>query len=223
MRRRFLQVSFVAAAAVLWVASPAMAHEEITPSTIPTGKPAFFTLTAANEKNVDLTKITIAAPEGVPFGTTTRQPSGWTPQKSETEITWTGGKVAPDSFEQWGFEIEGADQPGALSYRVTTGFADGASEDAEVPVTAVAPGAGGESPPATVAPGVTTPSVAPTTLAPAKSSSGSGDGLAVAALIVALLSGLLAGVALIFALRRRGPASPTDPADGATSAKGQDW
>jgi uncharacterized protein YcnI len=220
MTKRLLQLSVVAAAALLSVASPAMAHEEISPSTFPTGKPAFFTLTAANEKNVDLTKISIAAPEGVPFGTTTRQPSGWTPQKSDTEITWTGGKVAPDSFEQWGFEIEGADQPGALSYKVTMGFADGASEDAEVPVAAVAPGAGGEAPPGTVAPGVTTASVAPTTVGPPKSSSSSSDGLAVAALIVALLSGLLAGVALIFALRRRGAAAPTGPA---TSAKEQDW
>jgi hypothetical protein len=192
--RRFLLVPVVTTVGLLAWAAPAVAHEEITPSTFPTGKPTFFALSAANEKTVDLTRISVAAPPGVPFGTTTREPSGWTPQKSDTEITWSGGKVAPDNFEQWGFEIEAADQPGALTYKVTMSFADGASQDAEVVVNAVAPGA--------------------TSLAPATKAAASSDGLAVAALIVALLGGLLAGVALVVGLRRRGASSSTD---------GQDW
>ncbi|HEX8770025.1 MAG TPA: hypothetical protein VF711_04580 [Acidimicrobiales bacterium] len=215
---RVLQVSIAAAVALLSMASPAMAHEEITPSTFATGKPTFFALTAANEKTVDLTKISLAAPANVPFGTTTREPSGWTAQKSDTEITWTGGKVPPDSFEQWGFEIEGADQPGPLSFKATMGFADGSSEDAEVAVTAVTPGAEGEAAATTTPPATATATPA----VPTKSSSNPSDGLAVAALIVALLSGVLAGVALVAAIRRRNPAS-ANGADPATSTKGQDW
>lgn len=196
--RRFLVIAVCATAAVLYMASPALAHEEISPSTFPTGKPTFFTLTAANEKKADLTRITVTVASGVPLGATTHQPPGWTPQKSETHITWSGGSVAPDNFEQWGFEIEGADQPGTLQFQVSMGFADGSTSDAGVDVTAVAPGA----PATTVAP------------APAAKSS-SGDGLAVAALIAALLAGLLAGVALVASLRGRArPRAVTE---------GQDW
>ncbi len=196
--RRFLQMSVVATAAALTMASPAVAHEEISPSSFPTGKPTFFVLSAANEKKVDLTSIALAAPPGVGLGTTTHQPTGWTPQKSDTAITWSGGKVAPDNFEQWGFEIEDADQPGALSYRITLGFADGSSDDVEVVVNAVAPGAT----PAARAP------------APAPKSTSANDGLAVAALIVALLGGILAGAALVVSLRRGG-SRPV--------RKGEDW
>lgn len=221
--QRFLKLAIGTAAAVLAMASPAMAHDEITPSTFPTGKPTFLTLTVANEKKVDLTKVTVGAPPGVPFGTSTRQTAGWAPQRVDTQITWTGGKVTPDNFEQWGFEIEGAGQPGALRYTVTMGFADGAAASADVEVTAVAPGAGAPATTVTTAPGTpptVTASTAPTG-APATKPSSSDDGLAVAALIVALLGGLLAGVALIVSMRRRaGAGAGPDPE---TSVKGQDW
>jgi hypothetical protein len=213
--KRFLQASVAAVIAALCVASPALAHEEISPSTLPTGKPAFLTLTAANEKSVDLTRISLTAPAGAPFGTTTRQPPGWTAQTSDTEIIWTGGKVAPDSFEEWGFEIEGADQPGALDFKVGSGFADGSSDSHDVVVTVLA----SDQPvvsttpesPTTVSP--STPSTPAITVAPAAESSD--DSFAIMALIVALLSGLLAGVALIVSLRGRN----SKPA----AAKGQDW
>ncbi|HUQ62525.1 MAG TPA: hypothetical protein VM121_02075 [Acidimicrobiales bacterium] len=212
--RRILGVSLAATAAILCLASPALAHEEITPSTVSIGKPAFFLLSAANEASVDLIRISVTAPAGAPFGTTTRQPAGWTVQKSDTEITWSGGKVAPDTFEQWGFEIEGADQPGALVFKVGSEFANGNSDSHDVVVTAVADGQA----PATTAPGAPATTVSPSTpstpTTAAATSKSSDDSFAIAALIVALLSGLLAGVALIVSLRSR----TTTPAK-----KGEDW
>ena len=133
-------VFLVGAAAVLGMAAPAFAHEEINPKQFPTGTPTFFTLSAANEKKLDLTKVSIAAPNGVNFGSTTRSPTGWTVNAGDTQITWTGGAVKPDDFDQWGYEIEGADQPGTLTYKVTLGFSDGSSDDVNVQTTAVAPG-----------------------------------------------------------------------------------
>ena len=136
--KRLVPVALALFAALLW-ASPAGAHEEIEPAIFPTGKPTFFTLNAANEKQVDLNKITLTAPANLPFGETTHEPAGWTVAKSEKVLTWTGGAVKPEQFETWGFEIEGADQPGPLTYKVTLGFTDGSSEDANVVVNAVAP------------------------------------------------------------------------------------
>lgn len=222
--KRSIQLAVVAAAVLLSMASPASAHEEITPSTFPIGKPTFFTLTAANERKADLTQIAVTAPGGGALGSTTRQPAGWSADKSATKVTWTGGKVAPDNFEQWGFEIEGTDQPGVLAYKVTMGFADGASDDVTVEVTAVTSG----SPETTIAPTNPTNPSAPTTVAttaaaaPAPTSSSS-DGLAVVALIVALLGGALAGGALGITLRARRGAGPAKSSAGGAAKEGQDW
>jgi uncharacterized protein YcnI len=137
-------------AAVLAAAVPAFAHEEINPKQFPTGQPTFFTLSAANEQKADLTKITITAPKGVNFGATTHEAQGWTVDRADTLITWSGGAVKPDHFEQWGYEIDSADQPGTLTYKVTLGFADGKSDDVNVQTTAVA-GSGTTATPATTA------------------------------------------------------------------------
>ena len=129
----------LAATAVLCVlvAAPAWAHEEISPKIIGTGTPTFFTLSAANEKTSDLTRVVLTAPSGTDFGQATRSPAGWTVNRTDSVITWTGGKVAPAAFDQWGFEIEGADQPGTLSFKVSL-TAGGATDDVTVPVTVVA-------------------------------------------------------------------------------------
>ncbi|HEV7535181.1 MAG TPA: hypothetical protein VGP90_06070, partial [Acidimicrobiia bacterium] len=137
--RSALVVAVGAMVAVVVPAGAASAHEEINPKTFPTGQPTFFTLTAANEASANLVKIVLHAPPGLAFGETTRTPGGWTVARTDDTITWTGGAVKPDTFEMWGYEIEGADQPGTLPYKVTLAFADGKTDDVEVDVSAVAP------------------------------------------------------------------------------------
>ncbi|MFN2607852.1 MAG: hypothetical protein ABR511_08140 [Acidimicrobiales bacterium] len=133
-------VAALAAIAAIVVAAPAAsAHEEITPATVATGVPVFFTLSAANEKSADLTGLALASPAGVSFGATTRSPPGWTVKRTDATVTWSGGAVRPDTFEQWGFEIEGADQPGTLTWNLTMSYADGSSDQVQVDVTAAAP------------------------------------------------------------------------------------
>jgi MYXO-CTERM domain-containing protein len=216
--RRFLPV--LALAALLLPAAPAWAHEEINPSTIPTGTPVFFSLDAANEKAVDLTGITLTAPPGLAFGEATRSPAGWTAARTDAAITWTGGHVAPQQFEQWGFEIEGADQPGRLTYKVTLGFADGTSDDVDVVVTAVA-----GSTPEPPEPTSTSSSSSTSTSGPAAGDkpgddgSGSATGLAVAALALSI-------VALAVASRRRRDDPPTATSTStpaSTPDAGNDW
>jgi uncharacterized protein YcnI len=215
-------VILAAFAAVLAMAAPAFAHEEINPKQFPTGTPTFFTLSAANEKKVNLTKITITAPKGVSFGATTRSPAGWTVDASDTVITWTGGAVKPDNFDQWGYEIDSADQPGTLTYKVTLGFGDGSSDDVNVQTTAVAPGTA-----TTVAGGgaVTTAATSGSTAATIEAKSDESSTARTRANIALVLGavGLLAAiVALVLASRKSGGAGTSAPA-GAGGGQKQDW
>lgn len=132
---RLLAVA-LAGLALAW-AGPAGAHEEINPATVPTGKPMFLTFNAANEKTVDLTSLRLIAPKELEFGAATREAPGWTVAKSSAAITWTGA-LKPNKFDSWGFEIEGADQPGTPTYKVTLTYADTSTEDVDVVLTVTA-------------------------------------------------------------------------------------
>ena len=76
MKRAFV-TSVLAATVIVVTAGSAWAHEEINPKSFPTGTPTFFTLSAADEQKVDLVKVVLTAPSGVPLGATTKEPSGW--------------------------------------------------------------------------------------------------------------------------------------------------
>jgi hypothetical protein len=193
-----LSAAAAAAAALLLAAGPALAHEEIEPGVFPTAKPTFFTLAAANEKTVALTKVTLTAPDGLPFGTATNSPAGWTAARTDTVVTWTGGSVAPGQFAQWGFEIEGADQPGTLTYKVGLGFADGSSDDVDVTVTATS---------------------GDTAAGPAASSNRDPDSKASVAVVIGVLALVLAAIATVLAVRKKGAGA--GPAAG--GAQGKDW
>lgn len=177
----------------------AHAHEEITPKTAVVGKPAFLQLSAANEKQVALTSITLHAPAGLPFGSTTRSPAGWRADVHEDSITWSGGSVAPDTFDTWGFEIEGADQAKTYTYKADLGYADGSKDSVDVPLTATA----GES-----------SSSGSTAAKTASTSDSSARGLARIAIVLAVL----AFGAAMFRRSRTGGDAPASRADSSN-----DW
>ena len=182
-------------------AGPALAHEEITPTSIQTGTPTFLTLAAANEGETPITKVQVTFPDGAEPGETTRTPAGWKVSRTDSGFTWTGGTVAPETFEQWGFELEGADQPGTLTFTVAL-TAGGDSEQVRVPVTTATKGSG------------TAPSTTAAGLASADADSSSAEGRATLAVWLAAGGLLLGLVALVVAISRRrgGPAStPTPP------------
>jgi hypothetical protein len=233
LRSRSALVALVAFAAVVAGAAPALAHEEINPKTFPTGQPTFFNLYAANERTVNLVKIVLHAPKGTPFGASTRSPAGWTAARTDDTITWTGGAVKPETFETWGYEIEGADQPGALAYTVTLGFADGNADDVEVDVTALAAGgtgvgAVGAPSATTVTTGATATTATTAGAAAAADKGGESDasGTAKAALAVAIVALLVAAGALAVGARRRGgPGAAGGGPSGSGTGPGaaQDW
>lgn len=168
-------------------ASPAFGHEEINPKVIKTGTPTFLILSAANEEKVPMTKVTLVAPDGVPFGEATRQAAGWTlTSKDDHTIVWTadpGGGLPPEGFEQWGFETEGADQPGDATYKVTLSFADGTNNGVDVVVGATATGQSA------------------TAAAPSST-----NGMATAAIVVSVGGMILAVLAILLGTRRGRPA-----------------
>ena len=230
MHRRSPVIAAIAALAVVLVsAGPASAHEEINPKTFPTGQATFLTLSVANEASVDLVRVALRGPAGVAFGEATRSPAGWSAATTDGTVTWTGGAVKPHTFESWGFEIGGADQPATLSYRVTLGYAGGKTDEHEVEVTAVAPGSGGTASPATTSTSTVTESSTTTSIAPA-ASDGSGDnsdgdaGIATAALVVSIVALALAVGALVAGRRRSGgPAPNRTPGGEAAPGAAQDW
>ena len=143
-RIRAVAFAGLAATFVVALAAPAFAHEEINPKVVPTGSPVFLTLTAANEAQSDLTKVVLTAPKGFAFGEATKSPSGWTATKSDTTITWSGGKVAPNSFENFGFELDNVPQPGTLAFGVA--LTAGSTQQVTVNIEAVAGGSATTTP-----------------------------------------------------------------------------
>jgi uncharacterized protein YcnI len=212
----------LAAFAVIAPAVPALAHEEISPDTLTVGQPAYVTLTVANETDANLTKIQLDAPKSVEFGTLLEGKDGWVTTRASFRMTWDG-KVEPEHFESFRYEIEGPDQPGTLTYKVTLSYANGKSEEHEVDVTVTGAGAGGGSSATTVTTGATPASSSPTTAAPAESGSGSdGDsGTAKAALAVSIVALLVAAGALAVGARRSG--GNRAPGGGAAPGAAQDW
>jgi hypothetical protein len=236
MRLRSALVPALAVVAVAVMAAPAFAHEEITPKTIPAGQPAFLALTAANESSSDVGKIVLKAPANLGFGETTRSPAGWSATAGANTVTWTGGALKPGTFETFGFEVEGPDQPGTLTFTVTSTNAAGRTDEHEVEVTAVPPGTGGGSTPGTAATATTattaptSPTNSPTSPTTAAAGAADGDsdddsdgasGTAKTALGLSVVALVLAVGSLAMGARGRRGTGP--PGAGSTTGAAQDW
>lgn len=229
MRRR--SVAFLAGlAALVLLAPPAAAHEELNPSVVVVGKPVFVYLSAANEGRNNIGSVAVTVPAGLELGGVTREPTGWTAKRDGAVVTWTGGPLAPGKFEQWGFELHGPDQPGSFTFKVTVRYADGDTHGSDVPLTVSAAGAAVTS---SSVPASTTTTATTVTTAPAggngngtsagsgagDDSGGDGSGRANLALAVGGLGTVLALVALALGTRRGGGTpSPARAAD-----QQQDW
>lgn len=225
MRRStaFAATVVITAVVGLLAGTPAWAHEEISPYAVPTNRPAFLVLSVANEKRVDLNRVTIDAPANGRFGHAARDPQGWTSTLSHTSITWSGGAVRPDRFEQFGFDVEGFAQPGPVSYQVTLGYADGTSTQSEVTALAVADGA-----PPIVAPPATDEPAPTTTAAPGDGNGGppgpgepvadADEGRATVALVLSVMAMAMASGGLTLAMRK-----PKAAGDEGQRPDGQDW
>lgn len=199
-------------ALLVWLVAgvgPAGAHEEITPSSVVTGRAAFLTFTVANERQVALVSVTLAPPAGLVLGPVTREPQGWSAARAPSGITWSGGSLAPGRFEQWGVELEAPDQPGAFTFRSTLRFADGRTDSHDVPLTVSPAGVTlGEAAPGASVATTTVATVAPPAIAGQVGSARRQANLALAVGGAGLLVGL---ASLALATRRPRPGGRAAP------------
>jgi len=204
----------------------ASAHVTVSPEEAPAEGYAMLTFTvphgcdeaATNSVRVKMPPQVVSATPGVVAGWKIRTVEGKLPRPSEMhgekviegvrEVTWTGGPLAPDQLEQFPLSVALSGESGEeAEFKVLQGCVDGSETawiqstpagggEPEHPAPAVALGDGGEGhgEPSGV---ITDPEGRP---ASAAESDESGDGLAIAALVVGAL-GLIAGAAALATAR----------------------
>jgi uncharacterized protein YcnI len=198
-------VAAVAAAALAFPAAAA-AHVTIQPNTAAAGGFTRVDVRVPNERDDDATtQVRVQFPPGFEFVSYEPRP-GWNVNVKKSgdavsEITWSGGVIAPGQFMDFGLSLKMPDGTAGekLTFKALQTYDSGevvrwiGPEDADEPAPQVTlTAAAGEA-----AHAAATPAAA----APASSDDDGGDGLAIAALVVGAL-GLLAGVAAFVATRR---------------------
>jgi uncharacterized protein YcnI len=147
VRRRWrIAGAVLAAGAVLFAASPAWAHVEIEPESLPKGATATWSFRVPNEEpNADTVQLDVFFPEkfAIPDVLVQQKP-GWTftvktkhldqPIKTDdgsfsdvvTQVTWTGGRIAPGGFDL--FTVLGGPLPtkaNKLVFKAIQTYSDG--------------------------------------------------------------------------------------------------
>ena len=147
MKRRVGTVAAVAAAGVLLVAGPASAHVTVQPSTAAAGaSDQTFSFRVPNEKdNASTTELQVFFPTATPIASVLVAPTpGWkatitsvklaTPIQTDdgaitnavSEITWTGGSIAPGYYQD--FTVDMGQLPsnaGSLTFKALQTYSDG--------------------------------------------------------------------------------------------------
>jgi len=146
-KRRIATVSAIAAAGVLLLAGPASAHVTVQPSTAVKGaSDQTFSFRVPNEKdNASTTELQVYFPTATPIASVLVAPTpGWkatitnvklaTPIQTDdgaitdavSEITWTGGSIAPGYYQD--FTVDMGQLPsntGSLTFKALQTYSDG--------------------------------------------------------------------------------------------------
>lgn len=215
MRNKMRLAGGVAVVATLALPSMASAHVSVQPDKAPAGGFVVENVRVpTEEENASTTKVEVEFPDG--FAEVSFQPvPGWQVKVKKTklakpittdegdklteqvsQVTWTGGKIAPGEFQDFPVSLQIPDKPGTtLTFKAVQTYDNGkvvrwiGPPDAEEPAPQVK---------------VTAADAADTASTTSTSSSGSddeSDTLAIIALIVGGLGLLAGGVALL--TRRR--------------------
>ena len=134
-------IMIMAAAGVAW------AHVVVHPEEAPAGSYQKFDVSVPTEKDIPTTQIQVEVPEG--FTVTGVQPvPGW---QSEFEkdggivksITWSGGQINPEEFQEFSFQARTPEETGEYSWRAIQTYQDGSvvewsgEPDSEEPASVV--------------------------------------------------------------------------------------
>ncbi|MEV5754456.1 YcnI family protein [Actinoallomurus sp. NPDC052308] len=218
--KRLLTGAGIITTTVVAMALPAAAHVTINPNTAEPGGYAAFNVRVPNEEtDADTTQVQLFLPTDHPIASVSVQPvPGWTVQsvkgplpepiktddgevtQAVTQITWSGGKIQPGQFQQFGISMGSLPTDTAkLYFKALQTYTDHSGKTHVVRWIEMP---SGNTEPEHPAPSITLAKAATqqATKVVEKSSDGMGTAFGVAGLVV----GLLGLGAAVFALRRSG-------------------
>ena len=189
---KLLKTLVLAAGASLIVATSAAAHVTLNPEKAPAESFSRFVLRVPTEEDVPTVRLSVQLPEGLEVRFQPKE--GWERTQSGRVVTWSGGEISPDEFDEFGLSFQVPNTPGeTLTFPATQTYANGTvvrwigGPDSEEPAPALSiEAAASESP-------------APTTMTEATESEDDdmSENLALGFGIAGLAAGLLAlGVTL---------------------------
>jgi uncharacterized protein len=200
----------LAAAGLLALPAAAGAHVTVQPDTATAGGFTRLDVRVPTERDVATTKVQLQLPDG--FAEASWEPvPGWNvkvtkaklaqPVKTDDgevteevkQITWSGGSIPPEAFQDFGLSVQIPDKAGKLTFKALQTYADGQvvrwigpeGSDSPAPTVTVSSGAAEASPAAAATP------------APDSGSSDGTDTVSIVALVVGVLGLVAGGIALV--------------------------
>jgi LPXTG-motif cell wall-anchored protein len=143
----WLKVVAMSSLLTLAVAGVAWAHVTVAPEEVAAGEYETLTVSVPTEKEIPTTEIRVEVPEGFTvFGV---QPvPGWEHSFEEdggviTTVTWSGGDIGPQEFQQFLLSAQAPEEPGEYPWKAIQTYEDGSvvewtgPPDAEEPASVV--------------------------------------------------------------------------------------
>jgi LPXTG-motif cell wall-anchored protein len=138
---------------MLAVSAPAWAHVVVSPEEVAAGDYATLTVSVPTEKEVPSTEIRVEVPEGFLLSGVQPVP-GWEHAFEEdggvvTAVTWSGGEIGPQEFQQFLIQAQAPEEPGEYPWRAFQTYRNGSvvkwtgPPDAEEPASVVEVVSGG--------------------------------------------------------------------------------
>jgi LPXTG-motif cell wall-anchored protein len=138
---------------MLAVSAPAWAHVVVSPEEVAAGDYETLTVSVPTEKEVPTTKIRVEVPEGFLLSGVQPVP-GWEYAFEEDEgvvtaVTWSGGEIGPQEFQQFLIQAQAPEEPGEYPWRAFQTYRNGSvvkwtgPPDAEEPASVVEVVSGG--------------------------------------------------------------------------------
>ncbi len=147
MRRGWLWALLLTASLVLATSGGAWAHVEVSPEEVSANNYERLAVSVPTEKDIPTTHVKVEVPEG--FEVAGVQPvPGWQHEFEEDggiirAITWSGGEIQPQEFQEFVFQARTPEDAGQYAWRALQTYEDGSvvewtgPEDAEEPASVV--------------------------------------------------------------------------------------
>src|SRR5215216_6486064 len=131
MRTGRVRALVLSMACVLMLLAPgvAWAHVTVSPKEVPADSYQVLTVRAPTEKDIPTTEIRVEVPEGFTV-TGVRPVPGWQSDFEEDAgviraITWSGGEIQPQEFQEFAIQAKTPEETGEYSWRVYQTYEDG--------------------------------------------------------------------------------------------------